>query len=296
MSKHELEAIVREMRDANAQLHGYGYIHLHPNVLCGWADRLSALTAPSAETPIDDSSDAFKALLKLSSALGNPCIDVGSSRTMEDALVEYAITKLQNTRADYKYQSPPTPEEQARSTRAQSVTPEMPRGEVTDARWLLSQIIAALPTRRDWLDPALESAARSLLSSRPKPAGVEASAAVAFTPTAELTLILEHDNGAAMADAALALIRKGGMEITTTTSEMYLHQLRFRVAEDPSLEKRIKVFYRDPKTCELLPVGLGYEDELRWPKGFLREAWETECKIQKVRHPTPPIAPLETDK
>jgi hypothetical protein len=31
-------------------------------------------------------------------------------------------------------------------------------------------------------------------------------------------------------------------------------------------------------------VGLGPEDELRWPIGFLQEGWETETLISSLRH------------
>src|SRR5450830_143654 len=38
---------------------------------------------------------------------------------------------------------------------------------VADGHYLLKQIVNALPTRRDWLDPAIERAARALLSAQP---------------------------------------------------------------------------------------------------------------------------------
>lgn len=44
---------------------------------------------------------------------------------------------------------------------------DLEQPQVTDERYVLKQIIDALPTRRDWLDPDVEKAARALLSAPP---------------------------------------------------------------------------------------------------------------------------------
>lgn len=68
---------------------------------------------------------------------------------------------------------------------------------------------------------------------------------------------------------------------------MFFHRLRLRAAQDPELMTKIAVYFIDAPTdggCSTpRAVGLGYEEELRWPEGFLQEAWETETQISAVR-------------
>jgi hypothetical protein len=68
---------------------------------------------------------------------------------------------------------------------------------------------------------------------------------------------------------------------------MFFHRLRLRAAMHPELLEKIAVYFIDQPmdgSCNApRPVGLRYEDELHWPRGFLQEAWETETQIQAVR-------------
>jgi hypothetical protein len=95
-----------------------------------------------------------------------------------------------------------------------------------------------------------------------------------------LTVVMLHDDGAVEADQALAKLDAGGAFVVTK-SEMFFHQLRLRVAIDPTLLEKIDVFYLTDGGYQ--PVGLLYDDELRWPVGFLLDAWRTEGEIQAVR-------------
>lgn len=75
--------------------------------------------------------------------------------------------------------------------------------------------------------------------------------------------------------------------LVETHSEMFFHRLRLRAAQDPSLMDKIAVYFIDaPKegVCSKPRlVGLGYEEELHWPEGFLLEAWETQTQINALR-------------
>lgn len=44
-------------------------------------------------------------------------------------------------------------------------TPTTFEAPLNDAQWCLSQILGALPSRRDWLDPDLEKMARGIVSA-----------------------------------------------------------------------------------------------------------------------------------
>ena len=95
----------------------------------------------------------------------------------------------------------------------------------------------------------------------------------------QLICRVAEDTGARDAETDIATIRKGtaATPITKVVSEMYFHRLRLEAARDPEFVKRIKVLY-DGQI-----VGLGYEDELRWPEGFLQGAWEVETEISAER-------------
>ena len=92
---------------------------------------------------------------------------------------------------------------------------------------------------------------------------------------------------ALVADFFCSLAMSGRTVLVETHSEMFFHRLRLRAAMNHELAERIAVYFIDaPRDGEcVLPrqVGLGYEDELRWPEGFLQEAWETESQISLVR-------------
>ena len=92
---------------------------------------------------------------------------------------------------------------------------------------------------------------------------------------AQLLCRVAEDTGARDAESDIATIREGTATtiITKVVSEMYFHRLRLEVARDPEFAKLVKVLY-DGQI-----VGLGYEDELRWPEGFLSDAYKMEMEI-----------------
>ncbi len=91
----------------------------------------------------------------------------------------------------------------------------------------------------------------------------------------------------AIADFFCSLALSGRPALVETHSEMFFHRLRLRAAQDPKLMDKIAVYFIDPPKDGICsnprPVGLGFEDELRWPEGFLQEAYETEMQINVVR-------------
>jgi predicted ATPase len=91
----------------------------------------------------------------------------------------------------------------------------------------------------------------------------------------------------AIADFFCSLALTGRSCLVETHSEMFFHQLRLRAAMDPRLMENIAVYFIDQPKDGLCSkprlVDLGYEGELAWPDGFLREAWETETPIYAVR-------------
>lgn len=90
-----------------------------------------------------------------------------------------------------------------------------------------------------------------------------------------------------IADFFCSLALSGRTALVETHSEMFFHRLRLRAAQDPSLMDKIAVYFIDaPKDGVCTPprlVGLRQEDYLRWPEGFLQEAWEMETQIKAVR-------------
>jgi len=95
-----------------------------------------------------------------------------------------------------------------------------------------------------------------------------------------LTVLMQTDDGDNEAERYLANI-DDGCAFVVTKSEMFFHQLRLSVAKNPEIANKVSVlFYQDG---EYKKVGLGYEDELRWPVGFLEGAWSMEIEISKVR-------------
>jgi hypothetical protein len=116
----------------------------------------------------------------------------------------------------------------------------------------------------------------------------EVGAAEAPTPTQplnipfqrKLTVVMMPDDSRQQADKdvdtdAATTVRIG-------VSENYFHQLRLRVAQKPEIEKDIVVF-NIAKSGVIREVGMKFEDELKWPVGFMNEAWDIESEIQKAR-------------
>lgn len=93
---------------------------------------------------------------------------------------------------------------------------------------------------------------------------------------------------ALLADFFCAMILSGQSAIVETHSEMFFHRLRLRAAMSEELRSKIAVYFFDPNaSIEQCPpprlVGLEHDAELKWPEGFLQEAWELEEQINAVR-------------
>lgn len=104
--------------------------------------------------------------------------------------------------------------------------------------------------------------------------------------TGALTVILreDSDDGIERADADLGRIAAGERRVVMAPPESYFHQLRLRVAEDPSLANKIEVVYLDKQGIRH-EIGIrSMEDQLRWPAGFLRNLWDLQVKIDRIRH------------
>ena len=94
-----------------------------------------------------------------------------------------------------------------------------------------------------------------------------------------LTFLMQRDDSADQADAIIATLERGDTTfIPTPISEMFFHQLRLRVVQDPTLIDKIAVYYLTTER-RWQEVGLRYEDELRWPVGFCDEAYAKEIEI-----------------
>ena len=102
--------------------------------------------------------------------------------------------------------------------------------------------------------------------------------------TKALTVLLTKDTPFAQekADADLKAIEEGSQVFAQPTNEGYFHRLRRRVAEKPELAEKIAVFFQDANG--LHEVGLQFEDELKWPPGFMSELFVEECEIAQTRH------------
>jgi predicted ATPase len=91
----------------------------------------------------------------------------------------------------------------------------------------------------------------------------------------------------ALADFFCSLALSGKTTLVETHSDMFFQQLRLRAAMDPVLASQIAVYFLDAPIggtcCDPYPVGLDLKEEIRWPVGFLQEAWETESQIGVVR-------------
>jgi predicted ATPase len=93
---------------------------------------------------------------------------------------------------------------------------------------------------------------------------------------------------AALADFFCSLVLSKRSAMVETHSEMFFHRLRLWAALSKELADSIAVYFVDAPTSgnacsEPRRVGLNFEDELKWPKGFLQEAWESESQIKAAR-------------
>jgi predicted ATPase len=90
-----------------------------------------------------------------------------------------------------------------------------------------------------------------------------------------------------LADFFCSLALSDRFSMVETHSEMFFHRLRLRAEMDDVLKEKIAVYFVDePKNgfcCQPRLVGLGFDEQLRWPVGFLQEAWESESQIAAVR-------------
>jgi hypothetical protein len=107
-----------------------------------------------------------------------------------------------------------------------------------------------------------------------------------------LTVTMLKDDGDVQADAAIEAIKAGTSTFhVTNPSRLFFHHLRLRVALEPALADKIAVYYltdaEDPNKRWRL-VGLGKDDQLRWPPNFELDLWEKEAQISAVGgHPAP---------
>jgi predicted ATPase len=99
---------------------------------------------------------------------------------------------------------------------------------------------------------------------------------------------------AELADFFCSLALSKRSVIVETHSEMFFHRLRLWAALNQELANKIAVYFVDPPNpnnicVEPRPVGLAFQDELTWPKGFLQEAWEMESQIKAAREARRPV-------
>lgn len=93
---------------------------------------------------------------------------------------------------------------------------------------------------------------------------------------------------ALLADFFVSLALSGKRVLIETHSEMLFHWLRLRAALSTAVLERSAVYFFEPPSedgvCQQPRlVGLDKDEELKWPAGFLQEAWETESYIRVAR-------------
>lgn len=107
-----------------------------------------------------------------------------------------------------------------------------------------------------------------------------------------LTAVISDDLGHMQAERDVVAVKNGSQVLNAAASEMYFHGLRLAVAKEPELAKSFTVLYRSTNG-ELREIGLGRDDELTWPVGFLQSGWEIETEIQKSRWAAARVLPVE---
>ena len=65
-------------------------------------------------------------------------------------------------------------------------------------------------------------------------------------------------------------------------SSLFFHQLRLRVALDPTLADKIAVYYLVPGSNAYSEVKLAHGNELHWPLGFQNDLFEKEVEINTI--------------
>lgn len=93
---------------------------------------------------------------------------------------------------------------------------------------------------------------------------------------------------AALADFFCALVLAGGAVLIETHSDMFFHRLRLQASINKHLMEKIRVYFLDPPGEHGLcspprEIFLDSEGEVKWPPGFLQEAWEMEIAITAAR-------------
>jgi len=95
---------------------------------------------------------------------------------------------------------------------------------------------------------------------------------------------------APLADFFCALALTGRWSVVETHSDLFFHQLRLRVAQEPELRDMIRVYFVDQpgddnECVHPRRIDLDVHGQLNWPKGFMQEGWELENNILRARHP-----------
>ena len=90
-----------------------------------------------------------------------------------------------------------------------------------------------------------------------------------------------------LADFFCSLALSGKYALVETHSEIFFHQLRLRALMDRDISENIGVYFidqpKDGTCCKPVPVSLKSDQQIRWPVGFLEEAWDIETRIRMVR-------------
>jgi len=103
-----------------------------------------------------------------------------------------------------------------------------------------------------------------------------------MTKPKKMTVVIADDPGPALADADIMALKSETTSkvVRTMASELYLSQLRLLVSKEPELAKDIEIFWIDALGEQHL-IGLGQDNEARWPAGFLTKSWEIEIQITR---------------
>jgi predicted ATPase len=92
---------------------------------------------------------------------------------------------------------------------------------------------------------------------------------------------------ARLADFFCSMALSGRFALVETHSEMFFHRLRLWAALNQSLVEKIAVYFVDEphggECSQPREIGLSSGEQIRWPSGFLGEAWDTEKRIGIIR-------------